>query len=227
MFSKSIINSFANDTNLIFLSKKLLTIIESVIHNVLKHLVQWLRGNRLSLNETKTELIIFRWLWKQLQWEPDIRFNSCKLKLHTGIKYLGIFINEIVSWNKQIEISTSKLSRANGILCKMRHLAPLKTCLSAYYSIFYSHLLHGCLAWSYTKKVIIDQVNKLQKRCIQILTFSNFNLHTIDLFKKLKMLKVQDAFILNKHMLRFIILKVAFLINLSDFSLSIMIFTHL
>ena len=67
VFSKLIINSFANDTNLIFLSKKLLTVIESVIHNVLKHLVQWLRGNRLSLNETKTELIIFRWLWKQLQ----------------------------------------------------------------------------------------------------------------------------------------------------------------
>ena len=43
--------------NLIFSSKTLGTI-ESVINNELKHLVQLLRSNKLSLNETKTELII-------------------------------------------------------------------------------------------------------------------------------------------------------------------------
>ena len=185
-FSKSIIHSFADDTNLIFSSKKLGTI-ESVINNDLKHLVQWLRGNELLLNETKTELIIFRLLWKQL---PILNFN-CKLKLHTQVKYVGIFIDEVLSWNKQIDILCSKLSRANGILSKLRHFPPLKTCLSVCYSIFYSYLF---LAWSYTKEVIFDRVDKLQKRCIRILTFSDFNSHTIDLFAKLKMLKFQDSF---------------------------------
>ena len=41
-------------------------------------------------------------------------------------------------------------------------------------------------------------VNKLQKRCIRILTFSDFNSHTIDLSAKLKMLKAQNIFTLNK-----------------------------
>ena len=50
------------------------------------HLVQWLRGKKLSLNETKTELIIFRSPWKQLQWEPDIGLNNYKLKLHAHVK---------------------------------------------------------------------------------------------------------------------------------------------
>ena len=88
----SISHSFADDTNLIFLSKKLGTIgsvinNRSVINNELKHLVQWLRGNKPSLNKTKTELIIFRSPWKQLPREPDIRLNNCKLKLHTKIIY--------------------------------------------------------------------------------------------------------------------------------------------
>ena len=43
--------------NLIFSSKTLGTT-ESVINNELKHLVQLLRSNKLSLNETRTELII-------------------------------------------------------------------------------------------------------------------------------------------------------------------------
>ena len=42
-----------------FSSKKLGTI-ESVINNELKHLVEWLRDSKLSLNGTKTEQIIFR-----------------------------------------------------------------------------------------------------------------------------------------------------------------------
>ena len=50
-FSKSIIHNFAGDTNLLFSSKDLATI-ESVINNELK---QCLRGNKLSLNEAKTE----------------------------------------------------------------------------------------------------------------------------------------------------------------------------
>ena len=77
-----------------FPAKKLGTI-ESVINHELKPLVQWLRSNKLSLNETKTELIIFRFPWKHLTRELDIRINNCKLKLHSHIKYLGIFINEI------------------------------------------------------------------------------------------------------------------------------------
>ena len=81
--------------------------------------------------------------------------------------------------------------------------APLTTCLSIYYSIFYSHLLHGCLAWSYTKEISIDRVNQLQKRCIRILTFSDFNTHAIDLSAKLKLLKVQDVFTLNKLIFMF------------------------
>ena len=147
-FSKPIIHNFTNNANLICSTKKLGTT-ESVINNELKHRVQWLRGNKLSLTETKTELIIFRSSSKQLPQEYDIRLNNCKLKLHTHVKYLVIFIDKVLSWNKQIDILCSKLSRA-----KLRHLALLKACLLVHYSIFYSHLLHCYLAWSYKKKSI-------------------------------------------------------------------------
>ena len=70
VFSKSIAHHFADDTNLLFPAKKLGTI-ESVINHELKLLVQWLQSNKLSLNETKTELIIFRFPWKHLPREPD------------------------------------------------------------------------------------------------------------------------------------------------------------
>ena len=94
-FSRSIIHHFANDTNLIFSSKKLGNI-EFVI-NELKHLVQWLKDKMLSLNKTTTELIKFGSPWRQLQCEPNTRFKSCKLKLHIHVKYSEIFIDKVLS----------------------------------------------------------------------------------------------------------------------------------
>ena len=58
----SILHHFAEDNNLIFSSKKLGTT-ESIISCELKHLVQWLRGSKLSLNETRSKLAIFRSPW--------------------------------------------------------------------------------------------------------------------------------------------------------------------
>ena len=67
-FSKSIINYFADDTNLLFPGTKLGTI-ESVVNHELKV---------LSLNKTKTELIILRSPWRNLPQKPDVRMNNYK-----------------------------------------------------------------------------------------------------------------------------------------------------
>ena len=146
-----------------FLPKKLDTI-ESVVNHELKLLSQRLRSNKLSLNETKTELIIFRSPRKNLPREPDIRINNYKLKLDSHVKYLGILIDEVLSWNKQIESICMKLARANGIHSKLCYFVPKDICTSAYYSLFYTHLIYGCLVWSYSRKSNIDRLIKLQKK---------------------------------------------------------------
>lgn len=79
MSSRSIFHHFVDDTNLVFPSEKLGTI-KYIINNKLKHVAQRLRGNGLSLIETKIELIILRLAWKQILHEPDIRLNNRKLK---------------------------------------------------------------------------------------------------------------------------------------------------
>ena len=143
-FSKSIIHHFADDTNLLCPAKKLGTT-ESVVNHELKLLSQWLRSNKLSLNETKTELIIFRSPRENLPRQSDIRINNYKLKLHSHVKYLGVVIDEVLSWNKQIESICMKLARATGILSKLRYFVPKDISISVYYFLFYTHLIYGCL----------------------------------------------------------------------------------
>ena len=144
-FSKSIIHIFADDTNLLFPAKKLGTI-ESVVNYELKI---------LSLNKTKTELIMYRSPRKNLPQEPDIRINDYKFTLHSHVKYLGILIDEVLSWNKQIESICMKLARANCILSKLRYFVPKDICISVYYSLFYTHLITVVLFGPILEKVIL------------------------------------------------------------------------
>ena len=85
------------------------------MNHKLKLLTDWLRANKLSLNESKTKLLIFRPRRKLNITVLNIKLNNFSLTLEKTVLYLGIEIEEALSWNKQTEILAKKLSRANGI----------------------------------------------------------------------------------------------------------------
>ena len=61
-----------------------------------------------------------------------------------------------------------------------------------YHAIFYSHLNYGCTVWGLSHDKYVDIICILQKKCMQIITFSDFNRHTNALFTNLKILKVDN-----------------------------------
>ena len=125
--------------------------IETIVNTVLKQVSIWLRLNKLSLNSDKTELIFFHSKRRTLNYDGiSIKFNGKKLDPVDNIKYLGMYIDKYLSWDFHIQQLSKKLSRANGILSKLRHNAPIETCLQVSYAIFYSHLIYGCNIWGLT-----------------------------------------------------------------------------
>ena len=185
---------FADDTFILFHGKKPKTI-ETIINTELKFVIKWLRLNRLSLNAAKTELIFFRSRRHALNYENiSIKFDGQKLNPVDHIKYLGMLLDKYLSWDVQIRQLSTKLSRANGILSKLRHNAPLDICLQLYYAIFYSHMIYGCNLWGLAPRDDnIKKIELLQKKCIRIITFSDFRAHTTPLFAKHKILKARDV----------------------------------
>ena len=113
-----------------------------------------------------------------------------------------MYLNSYLSWEYHIYELCKKLSRANGILSKLRYNAPLNVCLQVYYAIFYSFLIYGCNVWGLTTKENIEKIEVLQKKCVRILTFSPFNSHTHNIFKDLGILKVRD--VIEMHQLKLV-----------------------
>ena len=111
----------------------------------------------------------------------------------------GVYIDKHLSWDIHAQQLSKKLSRANGILSKLRHFAPLSTLISVYYSIFHSHLIYGCPVWSMTSSKNINTIRILQKKCLRIMNFSEFNSHTNPLFIQNRLLKL-DNIIESSHL---------------------------
>ena len=88
-----------------------------------------------------------------------------------------------------------KLSRAIGMLYKMKNFCNSNTLKSIYYSLFHSHLIYGILVWGLAKPSMTNKVILLQKRAIRIIFKSDYLEHTDPLFKDLEILKCTDQYI--------------------------------
>ena len=139
----STVHHFADDTNLLLTHKSLKTINKHMNHD-LKRLTIWLRANRISLNVSKTEIILFRPKSKQnITKHLNFRISGQKIHITNNVKYLGLTLNEFLNWNTQLGLLRNKLNRGIGLLSKIRHFVPKHLLKTIYYSLFHSHLLYG------------------------------------------------------------------------------------
>ena len=189
---------FADDTNLLNINKSPKKM-QKQINSDLKLLYKWLLANKISLNCSKTEIIFFHKPGvPYTDFKFNIKMNGSKINLSNYIKYLGIYLDPTLSGKHHCNMLTTKLNRANGMLCKARYYIPKHEIKSLYYAIFSTHMAYGCQVWGQTNNEIIF---KLQKRAIRIISFANFDAHTSPLFKELKILKLMDLITLHNALM--------------------------
>ena len=188
---------FADDTNLLYVPPNKVRN-KNIVRRLnvdLKSLNNWLMANKISLNSSKTELIIFR---KKNVPIPNlkIKLNGVNLKPKSEIKYLGITIDEHLTFKSHINIMNAKLKRANNLLALSRHYLPNNILKQIYYSQFHSHLAYGCQVWGQTPAAI-SQTSILQKKAVRLMSFSPKDAPSSPIFKNLNILKLEDLITTN------------------------------
>ena len=126
---------FADDTSIYFDSKDLITL-QKVVNRELKKVKKWLDANRLSLNISKTNYVIFHSQSKRINKFIRIKLGSKPLNRAEYIKYLGILVDSTLSWKPQITELSKKLARTTGMFFMIRHYVPSDTLKLLYYSLF-------------------------------------------------------------------------------------------
>ena len=98
---------FADDTNIYFESDDLIKL-ENAVNKELKKLHLWLNVNRLSLNVSKTNFIIFHSYNKPLKQHITLKMNKKAIMEKDNIKYLGVIIDSHLNWKKTYPNSLKK-----------------------------------------------------------------------------------------------------------------------
>lgn len=182
---------FADDANL-FYSHNDITLLQHNINSELTNVHSWLCSNKLSLNIDKSNFVIFHPPQKKLVSKVVLQMNGKKLKQEKCIKYLGIYIDSNLSWKPHVEYVSKKIRRSIGILSKIRYYVDINVLIQLYYALIYPFLIYGIIAWGNTYQTTLQPLYILQKKSLRLITFSRFDDHSSPLFKKLKILKLQD-----------------------------------
>ena len=116
---------FADDTTLYFGHKNKNFVLCCLEHD-LEIISDWFRANKLTLNVNKTVFMLFypkgKKMNEQLKFEDKTIINSHETK------FLGIWLNDNLSWESHIRQLTLKIKR-NMILLKRGKKFPKKKCI--------------------------------------------------------------------------------------------------
>lgn len=197
------IHHFADDTNLILRNKSLKKINSQANHD-LKLITVWLRANKISLNVNKTKILIFRPERKIITKKLNFRISGQKIHISKEVKYLGIILDEQLKWKKHLQTIQQKLSRANGMLSKIRHFVSKEAIRAIYFSLFHCHLGYGCQIWGQAQNDTFKTIEILQNKALRIINFTKDWRKTADpLYLKSDILKLKDNINLNNCQLAF------------------------
>ena len=188
-FSK--VYHFADDTNLLNVNESP-SKLQKELNRDLKLLYEWLLANKISLNCTKTEAIIFHKPGFEPTFNFKIKLNGHRIRPSDSIKYLGIYLDSTLSGKTHCEILSKKLKRANGMLSKIRHYVPQTELRSIYFAIFSSHMTYGAQIWGQTITTHNEKIFKLQNRAMRIISFSDYRAEAEPLYITNNILKLEN-----------------------------------
>lgn len=183
---------FADDTTLILSDKNFSSLTERT-NSELNNISQWAVKNRLTINTDKTDSMIF----SNRPYPPNedlVKLGPSNIHPKQSCKFLGVYIDDRISFSSHINQITNKLSKSAGILYRIRDCLTPQARLSFYYSFVYPYLSYNIIIWGKTHSYLLDSLFVMQKRIVRNIAAAPFLAHTTPLFREFSILKIPDIF---------------------------------
>ena len=190
---------YADDTSITYASNDVEEI-ERCVNIDLDRIRIWLAANKLTLNTTKTEFLLIgsRQRLSTLERNPIIEINKFPIKHVSTSKSLGVHIDGNLSWECHINEISKKIASGISAIKRIRYFLPFEILLNVYSSLVQPHFDYCNVVWGNCSKNLSCKLQKLQNRAARVLTFSNYDCSTSELFQNLKRLNLFHQRIVSK-----------------------------
>ena len=121
---------------------------------------------------------------------PVMTLNNIEIKRENSVKFLGVIMDENLTWKNHIEVVENKISKNIGVLYRASHLLDFKSLLKIYFSFIHIYISYANVTWASTFKTKLQGILKKQKHAARITFHANRFEHSIPLLKETKALNV-------------------------------------
>lgn len=206
--NKGMVISYADDTALIFHGDSWAEV-HSTAEAGLASVIKWLQTNLLTLNLKKTNYITFSISNKS---QPDKTYT---LKAHTcsnrysnncncstlnqvfSTKYLGVHIDQLLSWHKHIEVTANRIRKLIWLFKYLRHISDKELLIYIYKTLVQSIVLYCLPIWGGSHKTKIITLERAQRSILKVLLCKKITHSTTDVYREADVLTVRQLYILN------------------------------
>ena len=121
---------------------------------------------------------------------PNLEINGIPLERVQSFNFLGLLLNESMSWKPHIDLFSNKLAQCVGALNKLKRFLPIHILRTLYFSMVQSHIMYCILTWGFD----YYRIEKLWKLYVRIVSSSKYNGHSEPLFKIFDILEIEHLF---------------------------------
>ena len=112
------------------------------------------------------------------------------LILVDNVEFLGVSIDNRLTFKLHCESIVNRLSRVCGILWRLRNILTPKIMRTIYFALAWPYVTYAITAWGRTNMTFINNLQSAQNRIMKIMYGSSTN----DVFKTNKMFNIRNAY---------------------------------
>ena len=185
------ITLFADDTSLFYFGKDL-QLLKAQMEEDLCTLIGWLRKSQLFINLQKTVYMIFCKPSQRSEIDLNIKIGEKSINRVDCVKFLGLIIDETLSWEHHIHHIAKKIGSISGVLYRLRNILSKDALKTIYYGLIQSNLTYMSLIWGTATCSRLNPLQRLQNRIVKQIFGLDFRYPSRNLYIDLQLMPIRS-----------------------------------
>ena len=163
--------------------------LNTAVNQDLQNISIWFKANKLTVNPSKFNVLTINPKISKTPAMLNVTLNNTVLN-QRNVKYFGVIIDSKLNFDTHVKKLAHRISKAVGIVFKLKQCMPRKALQALYYSLIHTHLLCGLPVWGSTHPSYLQKLITLQNKTEKLIGGGLYNDKASPFYSQLKILKL-------------------------------------